>query len=169
MPSTYTLISSNVLSSSASSVTFTAIPSTYTDLVVRFSAKGDTEGVVNGTLKVEFNGDTAIADYDSVMLIGDGTSATSAINTEKILVQMSGQTADGFGSGEIYIPSYLASANKPVSAFAVAESNTANVTMRATAALYVKTTAISSIAIKQNSGTNFVSGSSFYLYGIKNS
>ena len=41
MPSTYTLISSNVLASSAASVTFSAIPSTYTDLVVRASIRSD--------------------------------------------------------------------------------------------------------------------------------
>ena len=168
MATTYTLIEAQTLTSNAASVTFSSIPATYTDLVVRFSARGDNEGGVNGTLKIEFNGDTAIADYDSILLLGNGSAAQSSINTEKILIQMSGQTANGFGSGEIYVPSYLSSAIKPVSAFGVSESNTAAVDMRATAGLYNKTTAISSIAIKQNSGTNFVTGSSFYLYGISN-
>jgi hypothetical protein len=38
MANTYTLIASNTLGASAASVTFSAIPSTYTDLVVRYSA-----------------------------------------------------------------------------------------------------------------------------------
>ena len=41
---TYTLISSNVLSSSAASVTFSSIASTYTDLVLRVSARDDRAG-----------------------------------------------------------------------------------------------------------------------------
>ena len=41
MPATYTLIASNTLSSAAASVTFSAIPATYTDLVLRYSARSD--------------------------------------------------------------------------------------------------------------------------------
>ena len=38
---TYTLISSNVLASSAATVTFSSIPATYTDLVLRVSARNN--------------------------------------------------------------------------------------------------------------------------------
>ena len=164
MANTYQLISSNVLSSSAPSITFSAIPAIYKDLIIKYSAKGDNEGGINGTLKIEFNGDTDVSFYDTLMIIGNGSGGapTAGINNEKILIQMSGQTADGFGTGEIYIPSYLAS-------FGVSESNTSAAAMMVTAGLYANSVAISSITIKQNSGTNFISGSSFYLYGVKNS
>lgn len=169
MPSTYQLISSNTLSSSAASVTFSAIPSTYTDLVVRVSARGDTEGVVNGRFRMEFNGDTGATNYKSTSLTGDGSSAASSRSTERILVTMSGQTATGFGSAEVYIPNYLSTVNKQMGVFGVAESNTVNVNMAAGAGLYLSSAAITSVTVRQHSGTNFVSGSSFYLYGIKNS
>lgn len=169
MPSTYQIISSNTLSSSAASVTFSAIPSTYTDLLVMVSARGDTEGTVNGRFRMEFNGDTGATNYKSTLLTGDGSSASSSRSTERILVTMSGQTATGFGSAQVYIPNYLSTVNKQMAAFGVAESNTVNVNMAAGAGLYLSSAAITSVTVRQHSGTNFVSGSSFYLYGIKNS
>ena len=51
---TYTLISSNVLGSSAASVTFSSIPATYTDLVLRVSARTDADD----TSLITFNGTT---------------------------------------------------------------------------------------------------------------
>jgi hypothetical protein len=45
MANTYTLIESQVLGSSAASVTFSAIPATYTDLVLKFSSRNDDTGV----------------------------------------------------------------------------------------------------------------------------
>jgi hypothetical protein len=39
MPSTYTLIKGETIGSSAASYTFTAIPSTFTDLVLRISVR----------------------------------------------------------------------------------------------------------------------------------
>jgi hypothetical protein len=101
-------------------------------------------------------------------LTGDGSSASSTRSTERILVHMSGQTADGFGSAEVYIPNYLSTINKPMGAFGVAETNATNVNMGVAAGLYLSSAAITSLTVRQHSGTNFVSGSSFYLYGISN-
>jgi hypothetical protein len=82
--------------------------------------------------------------------------------------------ADTFTSAEIYIPSYTASQSKPLSSFSVYENNTAPPAttneIDAVAHLYRSNTAISSITMTSSVGTfNFASGSSFYLYGIKNS
>jgi hypothetical protein len=79
-------------------------------------------------------------------------------------------SANTFGSAEIYIPSYTASQNKPLSTFGVVENNSAaggDTEIDAWANLYRDTAAISSIAI--NARATFAAGSSFYLYGIKNS
>jgi hypothetical protein len=67
------------------------------------------------------------------------------------------------------LPSYLASQNKPLSIIDAPEMNdTANFQMEAVASLYRSTTAISSIEIGLVGAGNYVSGSSFYLYGISN-
>jgi hypothetical protein len=171
MANTYTLIESQVLGSSAASVTFSAIPATYTDLVLRYSARNDGTTTILG---VQFNGDTA-TNYSTTILRGSGSAASSlSYNTtrtqlfEQDGIEPSTMTANTFNSGEIYIPSYLASQNKPMSTFTVTEDNSSTAYMSAIANLWRNTAAITSINLYSNSG-NLVSGSSFYLYGIKNS
>ena len=172
MPSTYTLISSNVLSSSAASVTFSAIPATYTDLVLRISARND-RAVTDGTLRLTVNGNSSSI-YSYSFLQGNGSAASSnrsaaIANVSDIPLVGSSATSNTFSSIEIYIPSYAASQNKPVSIFGVNETNATAIEMKANAALIASTAAISSIELTNVSTFQFVSGSSFYLYGIKNS
>lgn len=172
MATTYTLISSNVLTSSAASVTFSSIPSTYTDLVLKCSVRLVAgSGSTIQDLIVKFNGTTT--NYSITKLTGDGSAAESGriANTTRILLSnvVDGDaTTNTFGSVEIYIPSYTASQNKPVSAFGASENNATLAGLSTTAGLWRDTTAISSIELS-NAVANFVSGSSFYLYGIKNS
>lgn len=175
MPSTYTLISSNVLSSSAASVTFSAIPATFTDLVLRMSARASGSGNLAG-LAIKFNGSTTNI-YSNTNLFAYSSSGASDRTTNAANIpQMDnitdgGGTANTFSSNELYIPNYTASQNKPTSLFSVVEKNTAanfEWLVYTGAGLYRDTTAISSIALTTNAGS-FVSGSSFYLYGIKNS
>lgn len=71
MPKTYEPIATQS-PSGAASVSFTSIPSTYTDLYVVFT--GTTGG---GNTKLEYNGDTA-SNYSCTVLYGNGSSATSA-------------------------------------------------------------------------------------------
>ena len=75
MPATYTLIASNTLSSSAASVTFSAIPATYTDLVLRWSSRTDNASVVDVVL-LEFNASGGTA-YSTRRIIGTGSAAAS--------------------------------------------------------------------------------------------
>jgi hypothetical protein len=171
MPATYTLISSNVLTSSQASVTFSAIPSTYTDLVIRFSVRTD-QSDTQDSLALKFNGDSS-ALYSIVALRGNGATATSFLSSGATSIntgQVDGDTATAntFSSTEIYIPSYTASQSKPSSTFFAQENNITTAFIGAYANLYRSNTAISSIAFTPNGGTNFLSTSSFYLYGISN-
>ena len=170
MATTYTLISSNVLSSSAASVTFSSIPATYTDLVLRISARSASAGT--DAFFVQFNSDTA-TNYSSTQLYGDGSAAYSfrGSNTnalKKTYLNNNGNTANSFGSAEFYIPSYTASQNKPVSSIGIEETNATAASITATADLWRNTAAITSIFIRTDNNQNFLSGSSFYLYGISN-
>lgn len=172
MANTYTLISSNVLTSSAASVTFSAIPSTYTDLVLRTSTRSDAGGT-QFDLILEFNGDSSSL-YSFTQLRGTGSAAQSfrSSNNTKIVAAVqngANSTFNTFTTSEIYIPSYTASQNKPVSAFGAQEDNSTDAMIRVAAGLYRSTTAINSIKFYNDPTYNFVSGSSFYLYGIKNS
>ena len=172
MATTYTLINSNVLSSSAASVTFSSIPATYTDLVVRISARCDNGGNQNN-LRIQFNSDSS-SNYSETMVYGNGSAASSfrvSSQTnilEALVVDGNGATANTFGSLEMYIPSYTVSQNKPISTFAVQENNTTGAFIYATADLWRNNATISSIYIEAGATVNLLSGSSFYLYGISN-
>ena len=75
MALTYTPIATTTVTGSAvASVTFSSIPSTYTDLVLIGTPLATTSG--KGTLYVEFNGDTT-SNYSETILWGNGTSANS--------------------------------------------------------------------------------------------
>ena len=173
MAATYTLINSNVLSSSAASVTFSSIPATYTDLVLRISARTDNPGVNNESCYIQFNSDTA-TNYSYVLISGNGSAASSSIFSSQtyigsITADSTTATANTFASWEIYVPSYLASQNKPISVIAMQENNQTAAFIRPNAGLWRNAAAITSITFTGVSGvSSFVSGSSFYLYGISN-
>ncbi len=167
---TYTLISSNVLSSSAASITFSSIPATYTDLVVKWSVRTD-YGATRTGFRIAANSITSgytatyLIQYNTTV-VGSGQDSAAYWNAEYI--DGTGATANTFGSGELYLPSYIASQNKPASLFSAAEGNSAADTgMYVKALLLSNTAAITSLTATANTG-NFVSGSSFYLYGISN-
>ena len=172
MANTYTLISSNTLGSSATSVTFSSIPSTYTDLVVRISARSDDAGNI-GSLQLSVNGTSA--GHSSTEINGYNATASSSRRSATTrlwfenAIDAGSMTANTFSSVEIYIPSYLSSTNKPMSGDYGAENNSSSIWLRgATAGLWSNTSTITSLTFYQQ-GFNFVSGSSFYLYGVKNS
>jgi hypothetical protein len=174
MATTYTLISSSIVSgSTTASVTFSSIPATYTDLLISSSARSSAAGT-SDSLNVEFNGNTATS-YSMTYLrgLGSGTSTSNDLNTTFLFVPYAAQgnttLANTFTSTEMYFPNYLAAINKPSSQFVAFENNTTVANLIANAGLYRNTTAISSIKLTVNGGPYFIANSSFYLYGIKNS
>lgn len=173
MATTYTLINSNVLSSSAASVTFSSIPATFDDLVLQISARSDASAVQD-MLLFQFNGDTS-TNYSFVRILGNGATASSTASSNLSAAQLTAgadaatATSNTFSNVEIYVPAYRVSQNKPFSMITVQETNAATAYINPSASLWRNTAAITSINIALNTGPNFVSGSSFWLYGIKNS
>jgi hypothetical protein len=175
MASTYTLISSQVLTSSASSVTFSSIPATYTDLVLRVSARTD-QASSSSYARVTING-TSSGYSETTLDSSGGTIYSNKFNTygyfgpgNTVYLPGSSNTANTFGSTEFYIPSYTVAQNKPISWFSTTENNATSIYGAAEAGLWSNTAAITSISLLSTNGTtNFITGSSFYLYGIKNS
>jgi hypothetical protein len=172
MATTYTLISSNVLSSTATSVTFSSIPATYTDLVLRVSARSNTASTVNDNFGITVNNSTTT--YSLTRLTGTGSAVSSSRLSSGNswygdFVPGASATASTFGSMELYFPSYTSSQNKVASITSISETNATAASMSASAFLWQVTDTISSIKILSDGGGNLVTGSSFYLYGIKNS
>ncbi len=170
MANTYTLISSIILSTTATSATFSTIPNTYTDLVIRTSLRNNGSATQNTVLISTINGTTG---FSNRWIRGSGASVISLPNlvgTSAYVGQNPGATAGAstFDNTEIYIPNYLASTNKPFSVSSTQENTSTTAYLGATAGLWSNTSAITSITLDAN-GDSFVAGSSFYLYGIKKS
>lgn len=186
MANTYMLIASNVLSSPTSSVTFSSIPSTYTDLVLKISAKASAAtGSTADFAALQFNGSTSSV-WSGTVINGNGATASSSRSPANQVYDgdaaifpyvpggAASVTANSFSNGEVYIPNYAStSLIKPYGIFNVIDNNQASTAIftRAHASLFNSTSAISSIKIVTSGGgaTNYDTGSSFYLYGIKNS
>ena len=171
---TMILISSQTLGGTTASVTFSSIPSTYNDLKLVCSMRGDVSALL-GAVKVAFNGDSA-TNYSYTNLLGNSSvvssKRTTSATSDLIINQDDATaTANTFGSCEIYIPNYNSTGSKPWFNIDVTEDNAATVNsadIQANAHLYRGTSGISSITLTPSSG-NFVQYSDFYLYGIKNS
>ena len=164
MPNTFELISAvTVGSGGASSIDFTSIPSTYTDLCVKFSLRAS---LSTNDAKIEFNG---VSTNLSERAAGGNGSSTYSFNDSLInpLVNPSTFTSNTFTSSEFYIPNYAGSSNKSLSQESVQETNATSANAIMTAGLWSNSAAISSIKIAPSSGT-FVQYSTAYLYGVKN-
>ena len=156
----------------SSTISFSSIPATYTDLLVKWSARVTDTATDSVQVTLQFNGDTG-SNYTRRSLYGDGGAAGSSSATTTSMrfgwTSTNGNTANTFGQGEFYIPNYTSSSQKSVSADGVAESNAAQFIYAGLhAGLWTGTSAINSITLLVPSWS-FVQYSTATLYGIKNS
>lgn len=171
MANTYILIASNTLGSSTASVTFSSIPSTYTDLVLRWSARssGDT---INCAIRL--NSDTS--NYSETYMYTNMISLYSGRQTGQNSylpygMNSSSYTANTFSSGEMYISNYNSTSVKQINTYGTSENNSSTSYMGTSAQRYAGSsiTSVSISSYPYGGANNLVSGSSFYLYGIKSS
>ena len=167
MANTFELIASYTATGSVSSIDFTSIPSTYTDLCIVASVRTDA-AVVGKTLEITFNNSTS--NRTSRRLSGSGSAASSSSFTNLYAGVMPGSsaTASTFGNNLIYIPNYAGATNKSYSADGVSENNATEAYAQLYAGLWSDTTAISSIQLFAATSGNFVEHSTAYLYGVSN-
>lgn len=168
MATTVKLIAKSVLGSSASSISFTSIPGTFTDLMLVCSLRSSQADTV-GYAGIQFNGDTG-SNYSGRYLNGNGsgTPGSASYTSTRIYGQGTGgdsSTSNTFSSMEFYIPNYAGSTNKSVSLTNVNETNATAAYMTIVAGLWSNTAAITQIDLLYP-GYNFLANSSAYLYGI---
>lgn len=174
MPSpTYVALAKTVLTGSQTTVTFSGISNAYTDLVLLISCRSDLPSV-DDNLAIRLNGSSStVNSWTNIQVQSSVVSSNRNQNFNRNYLtdafSAASATSNTFGSIEIYLPNYTGSTNKVFSSTGVAESNASGANMGVTASLWRDTTAVSSITIFPESGPNFVSGSRFDLYGIKNS
>jgi hypothetical protein len=170
MANTFELIaSSTVGSGGVSTINFTSIPSTYTDLVLVTSAR-DSSGSAESFIYARFN--SSSSGYSGKLLRGNGsTAASGSIGTTDAYVgqtQGSGSTSSTFTNSTCFIPNYAGSNQKSYSVDSVMENNGTAAYAAIIAGLWTGTAAITSISLTSASGTNFAQYSTAYLYGVKN-
>lgn len=149
--------------SGAASIEFTGIAGTATDLLILFSTRSDTAGSNLG-VPVRFNNDTNSANYASRALYGDGGTAGSFTSTMQIASPGTGNTANTFNNGSLYISNYASSSAKSVSADYVYENNATTANQYIWAGTWSGTAAITSI--KLTGSVNFAQYSTASLYTI---
>lgn len=166
---TFTQIGSAITvgSGGAASIDFSTIPSTYTDLVVKVSARSNRSDT-SDNLIISFNGSTSSLSFR--YLQGSGATAYSSSGSTGYVGSLDGNTATSstFGNADIYIPNYAGSTYKSVSSDTVDETNATNAYATLTAQLWSNTAAITSISLKPQVGSLFNQHSTAYLYGVSN-
>ena len=157
---TYTQIASTTLGSAASSVTFSSIAGTYTDLVLVTAVANNTAS--GNYFGMQFNGDTT-ANYSQTQLYGDGTSAASSRYTGNGTI-IAGWTSTSISTLIFNIMNY---ANTTTYKTALIRNANSAYREGAWVALWRKTPeAITSITMASEGATLFTAGSTFTLYGI---
>lgn len=166
MAATYTPIASITLGANATGVTFSSIPSTYTDLVLVAQTRSSVAST-NDILNIQVNNDTSSI-YSYTRILGDGSSASSARESNltywRVTYNIPGATATAnvFGLDTIQFMNY---SNTTTNKTAFWRSSPAQILVALSANLWRNTAAINSITIFANGGS-LVSGSTFDLYGI---
>jgi len=174
MANTYIPISKTILTSSASTITLSSIPQTYTDLVVLCSLRSTYPGVYTNWVTMRVNNDGTQLYSMTYVASSAGTTSSSRFASASVsrgypfYIDSDLNTANTFGNGEIYIPNYTSSTAKQISSTGVAEVNdTTHEWLMGSANLYTGTSAITSLVFFSNGGS-FDAGSRIDLYGIKN-
>jgi hypothetical protein len=165
MPSTYDPISTTTLGSAASSVTFSSISGSYTDLILIVNAKSS---ITSGfpALRATINSDTG-SNYSFTQITGDGSSATSSNLSSAsyaFVANIPNTNSSSFGANIIQFMNY---SNTTTNKTILSRINSADSSTIARINLWRNTAAITSILLTEGNGANFIAGSTFTLYGIK--
>ena len=163
MSSTYEPIATTTLGSAQATVSFSSVPSTYTDLRVVVNAAGTLTGY---DPYIRFNGDTN-TNYSITALYGTGSTASSTRASNQAFMRASSQAAMTTTINTNHLFDVFNYANTTTFKTVLIRANAAGFGVDAIVGLWRKTPeAINQIDVFV-SGTTFIAGSTFTLYGIK--
>jgi len=157
---TYTPIATTTLSSTATSVSFTGISSTYTDLKIIATGKR----VSGGALAIRFNNDTA-TNYSKTRFAGNGTTASTGIDTSSSSIGTNGWNDAYDQLYEIDIMSYSNSTTYKTALVRMAADENGGGEVSRIVGLWRSTSAINRVDLLITSGT-IAAGFTATIYGI---
>jgi hypothetical protein len=158
MASTYEPIATTTLGSDTTTITFSSIAGTYTDLIIAGNGIASSDAGIS----VRFNSDTG-SNYSYTYIYGDGTSAVSGRDTNQGFAS-GGRLGVNGATSLFHIMNY---ANTSTYKTMLSRGSNAAVLTIAVVSLWRSTSAITTIALTRGNGGNFATGSTFTLYGIK--
>ena len=161
MAITYESIANTSLTSSTGTVTFSSIPSTYTDLVIITNSK-----TVSGTAQTIFrlNGDTG-SNY-SLLRTGTDSGVVSNNPNNVAFGQLSWWGYMGSTFGQVIVAFINNYANTSAYKTVLSRNSNANYNTGVVLTTWLSSAAINSITITPDA-SSFDIGSTFSLYGIK--
>lgn len=165
-------IATTTLSTATPSVTFSNILATYKHLQLRILGRTD-RATAGDAIRIQFNSDTTSANYRSHILYGNGTSAISADigNTAGITSYAISAASAGANIFGVMVIDFLDYGNankyKTVRSLSGFDMNGSGGECHFGSGVWMSSSAITSLTIIPNIGTNFIQYSSFALYGIK--
>ena len=156
-------------SGGTSSINFTNIPQTYTDLVIKISGRTDRASTYD-YIKLKFNG--SATSYSERELYGNGGVAQSETNNSTTygfgwILDAALATSSTFSNVDIYIPNYGSSNYKSYSIDGVQENNATTALTAIVAGLWSNTSPITNISMESHVASNILQYSSATLYGIR--
>jgi hypothetical protein len=163
------LIESKTLVSANSTIEFTSIPQTFTDLILLGSSRADGDGIIN--VSARFNTDSG-SNYSLRLLYAE--NSTSALSTAETGTKIrffysnsNNTTSNTFSNWCMTIPNYTSSLDKSLSIDHTTEHNgTSPMIQGLTVGRWSGTAAITRITLTHETGANFVAGSIVSLYGV---
>ena len=154
---TYEAIATTTLGSAASTVTFSSITGTYTDLVL--IANGSPSA--NSDFYIAFNSDSG-SNYSRTVLYGTGSAAGSQRDTN--LTRM---LIGAFYPNQINLLQIMNYSNTTTNKTVLSRSNGPSNVVEANVGLWRSTAAINRIDLTLSGSNTFSTGCTFTLYGVK--
>lgn len=160
----YRLIAHQELASTQASITFSSIPTTFTDLLLVVSGRSSVNDLALDCF-ISFNGSTS--NFSARQLYGYGPTVASNA-TARQAGGFPGGTSTGsiFSNLQIYIPNYRSSLAKTYSVDSTSENNATTSFNNIVAGLWNDTSPITSVGVSSGAGGSLLQFSSATLYGI---
>ena len=162
---TYVPLATQTLGSAAASVTFSAISGAYTDLVLVMSLGASTNA---DNVLIQFNGDAT--NYSSTEVSGNGTTAASTRVSSATSINLTNRIGTTTTlAGLVIVCNIMNYANTTTYKTVISRASQAGDTYPGASldvGLWRNTAAITSVLVKQSGSPNFITGSTFTLYGI---
>lgn len=160
---TAVLLTTITLASATATVTFSSLPSTYTSIEILVSTRSDTASGAMDFGMLRLNGDTA-ANY------GQGSSATSTSLSVIRPITSTNWLTSGWTNGTIAIWDYSSSSKHKCITYDNSYNNSTTTMSSANyhddAGWWRSAAVVTSASLVLSSGGNYITGSTFRVYGI---